>query len=393
MDQIELASIEQCTGCMACMVACKKKAISFTEEKVTLHTYPVIDHTVCIGCKKCVKSCPILNFETIKDCNSYNRPITYCGWHIDESVRSRSTSGGVGTALAEIAIKSGYKVVGAKFDNQWHLLHDIASKESDLIPFAGSKYLLSDIEKSLNESLLLLNKGVKIFFIGTPCQCEAIKTLVPHKQKRDLLTCSIICHGVNSPIVWQDFVGFLEKKNRSHLESYNFRSKKLGWGKLFIDYRFASGKRVEQKARYNLFHFWFGQHYIQRLSCFNCKFRTKRRYTDFIIGDFWGIEKIFPDLDIQKGVSALIANSEESKNFLKTCTNLKLIETNVEHTYSVLKGFTESQNEEVNEMEIKANMQFTKDYKQHSFESMSKLYPVPSLTKILFDYISSKLKD
>lgn len=392
MEQIKLASIKECTGCKACIVACKKNAISFVDNETTLHMYPKINISICVNCNRCVQSCPVLNFEAISKTKDDYVPKTYCGWHIDNKIRLQSTSGGVGSALAQTAITNGYCVIGAKFDNQWNLVHDIARTESELAQFVGSKYLLSDTGLALEEALAILNQGGKIFYIGTPCQCESIKRLVNPRHVQNLLTCSIICHGVNSPKVWHDFVQYIETKSHSKLKKYNFRSKKLGWGKLFINYSFANEKQIEQKARNNLFHVWFGQHYNQRLSCFNCKFRTIDRYTDFIIGDFWGIERIFPNLETSKGVSVLIVNSDRADLFIKLSNNLELIETDQWSTYSVLKGFTESQFSENKAREIEANLQFAKDYKEYTFEHMSELYPTPKLRDVLLDFLCSKFK-
>lgn len=392
MDQIRLAGIDQCTGCKACIVVCNKNAISFVDSDTTLHSYPEIDVSICVNCNRCVQSCPILSFEKISKITDGYSPRTYCGWHVDDNIRNLSTSGGVGTALAQTAIANGYCVVGAKFDHQWHLIHSVAKSELDLTHFVGSKYLLSDTETALDNALSILKKGGKVFYIGTPCQCEAIKSLANHQKKENLLTCSIICHGVNSPKVWQDFVRYIEAKNHSCLERYNFRSKKKGWGKLYVDYSFLNGKHVEQKARYNLFHVWFGKHYNQRISCFNCKFRTEKRYSDFVIGDFWGVEKVQPDLNTNKGVSVVIVNSERAQQFVTLSTNLKLIETDRVNTYSVLKGFIESQTQESKNREIETNLQFARDYKKNTFDRMVELYPAPKLTDVIIDFMCSKIR-
>lgn len=392
MEQIKLASVEECTGCMVCTASCNKGAISFVEKSNSLHTYPVIDTSVCVQCKKCISICPPLNFDkTINEANHY-KTRSYCAWHIDENIRRKATSGGVGSALAETAIKLGYRVVGASFDDKWNLSHKIAHNESEVANFAGSKYLLSEISQSLIESVNVLNNGEKIFFIGTPCQCEAIKNLTPISKKHNLLTCSIICHGVNSPIVWKDYVNYLENRYKSKLISYNFRSKKRGWGKMFIDYSFSNGKRIAQKARCNQFHVWFGYHYIQRLSCFNCKFRTKERFTDFVIGDFWGIERVLPDLNTYKGISVLIVNSGNADEFIKCCDNIKLVETNLDETYKVLKGFTETQSQDIKQKEILNNHKFAMDYRANSFHLMTKSYPVQTLLKVIIDCIFAKFK-
>ena len=52
---------------------------------------------------------------------------------------------------------------------------------------------------------------------------------------------------------------------------------------------------------------------INRPSCYFCKFATKRRISDFTIGDFWGIEKVDSNVNIENGVSLLTVNSNKGK--------------------------------------------------------------------------------
>ena len=91
-------------------------------------------------------------------------------------------------------------------------------------------------------------------------------------------------------------------------------------------------------------------------------------------------------------MSVLIVNSDRADLFVKLSNNLELIETDQWSTYSVLKGFTESQFSENIAREIEANLQFAKDYKEYTFEHMSELYPTPKLRDVLLDFLCSKFK-
>ena len=66
-----------------------------------------------------------------------------------------------------------------------------------------------------------------------------------------------------------------------------------------MSYSFENNERKDVPADRNIFHSWFGHHYMMRESCFRCPYRTISRYSDIVIGDFWGIESIEPNLDVE----------------------------------------------------------------------------------------------
>lgn len=381
---IQLAAHNTCTGCGACESVCKTNSISFVRKDDNLFSYPVINSDTCVECRMCEKVCPILNDSKFSNFT----PRYYCAWSNDEKIRSISTSGGVGTTLSKLAIDQGYYVCGAKFDDKWHLSHTITN--IDAFAFAGSKYLQSDIREAIRDMVKLLLQDKKVFFIGTPCQVEAVKNVIPDKKQDNLITCSIICHGVNSPVVWSDFVSYLEKKYHSKLVHYNFRSKDKGWGKLRIEFDFENGKHVSQEARKNLFHVWFGRHYIMRESCFNCKYRKIERYSDLVIGDFWGIEKVLPNLDPMKGCSVVIVETANGYNFISKSKDLCKIDVDAEKTVHALKGFlppTDERSIDKLEKERKKMMDFGLLYNRTLFTKMARKYHCPTFFDRVIAYI------
>lgn len=221
-------------------------------------------------------------------------------------------------------------------------------------------------------------------FIGTPCQADALKNCIPSRLIGNLILCEIICHGVNSPLVWNDYKRHLEEDHNSPITYYNFRSKSRGWGKLRVSYSFANGEKKEEPAYRNIFHSWFGRHYMMRESCFNCPYRTVSRYSDIVIGDFWGIENIEPTLDVKKGASVVIANTSRGETFLADC-NLTIKEINKNSALKVIKGYIDKTSNETKSMEIERMKQFEKDYKSYSFVEMYKtMYPLETpLQKII----------
>lgn len=373
LKEIKLASHDECTGCRACHDACPTSSISFQLQGI--HYYPQINEDTCIACGKCMKVCSPLQWELKKTDNAASMPQYYCAWNEDNVERCNATSGGVGGALAKHALELGWYVCGASFNGEWELSHIVSNENSILNKIRGSKYLQSNTEGIYREITNLLSKGEHVLFLGTPCQADGLRNIVPNKYSDSFLTCEIICHGVNSPVVWKDYKEFIEQEQGSQITKYNFRSKSKGWGELRVDYQFADGKKKDVPAYRNIYHTWFGQHYMLRESCFRCKYRTEERYSDIVIGDFWGINTIEPTLNVKDGASVLITNSSRAEEFIR---GAKLLLKEIENSKakSVLKGFVDKMPEEEKVLQIQRMKHFEEDYNCNSFEKLAfDLYP------------------
>lgn len=391
MKEIKLAEKNQCTGCGVCGSVCPQSCIQMSTID-TIHYYPILDSSKCVACGRCVSVCPSLHAETRFE-KTLSEPVEqtfYAAWHTDSEVKKTATSGGVASGLYQTALVLGYHICGAAFDNQWHLSHVLSTDSTDIDKFKGSKYLQSDTCSVYNEIVQMLKHDEKILFVGTPCQVDALCRVIPEDKRSHLITCAIICHGVNSPVVWEDFIHELQRKEKLKIVHYNFRSKVFGWGKLAIDYTLSNGKKKIQKASKNQFHYWFGKHYMLRPSCIKCSYRGVQRFADITIGDFWGIEKIMPNLDAKEGVSVLITSTTQGQSFLKSCKNLTLLECDPMETSNVLKGFLQKRSTSVLDAEIEKAEVFERQYVSNGYEFMAKKYKIPSKLSLFFDYFLKK---
>lgn len=88
---VKLASLEDCTGCASCMNACSKKCISMQVNKYGF-LQPVIDINSCVSCRKCEKSCPIINIDKFRS-NASIPPKVYSAILKDDADRFNSASG------------------------------------------------------------------------------------------------------------------------------------------------------------------------------------------------------------------------------------------------------------------------------------------------------------
>lgn len=389
---IKLTGHEHCTGCSACADICPTKSITMSDEG-RLFSYPQINYETCISCGRCMRVCPSINTPEV----SVFKQQYFAAWNKDDAERKTSTSGGVGVALAKAAASRAYVICGVRFDDEFKVVHSFAKSEADLEDFKGSKYVQSStvgIFASIND---YLKGGGKVLFIGTPCQVEAVKRFVPSSLSDQLLTCEIICHGVNSPKVWSDFVKNLQEDYKSVLKTYHFRSKSHGWQRtsgspnLRVFYTFDNGKVVDVPAWKNQFHYWFGQHYMLRPSCSHCMYRREQRCADLTIADFWGVQNVLPEADTFKGVSAVIASNEKGLDFIQKVENITLLSVDEEKTKQMLRGFVENKTEVAQRAEIEKALLFEQEYIAKGYCAMVKKYPHHTAISMFVHKVKCKL--
>ena len=121
----------------------------------------------------------------------------------------------------------------------------------------------------------------------------------------------LICHGVATPKLFAEYIGFLERTYNGKVTNFQFRDKTIcGWDDHIESFCINSHKYSSSKWRdlYNL-------NAINRLSCSNCKYALNRP-GDITFGDAWGIRKTAPDFYDNRGASVVIVNTEKGKELL-----------------------------------------------------------------------------
>lgn len=300
---------EFCIGCGACSSVCPVQCISFGRKDGQYA--PIIDKNSCIQCNKCEKVCVAHDLSSV----SFNRPIaSYYGYANDLEDRIESSSGGIFFAIAKKFILAGGVVVGASYnDDKSSVKHIIVSTIEGLNSVRGSKYVKSDIHCIFTEVENYLKRGIKVLFSGVPCQIGAIKMYLANKYE-NIFYCEIFCHGAPRSGIYESYIKWMNRKIGS-ITSFNFRSKKFGWSN--PSYEIIGDRRVvTERHSQNLYHLMFGYHVSLRDSCYNCQFRRNERCADISLGDFWGIENFYPEVETQKGISAIIVNNKKGKQLL-----------------------------------------------------------------------------
>ena len=125
------------------------------------------------------------------------------------------------------------------------------------------------------------------------------------KIRNRVIIVDLICHGAPSPGLWKNYAADLEKKCKDKIAKITFKDKKNGWMSPSV-YADIGGQEVSIEG----YSGWFYGGYSIRESCFQCPYTKIERNTDITIGDYWGVEKKYPDFFDPRGVSLLIIQSE-----------------------------------------------------------------------------------
>ena len=308
---ITITDKHNCCGCSACVQTCPKQCISFEEDEQGFR-YPLVDKGVCVDCGLCEKVCPVLN------AGEPRQPLeVYAAINPNEEIRRESSSGGIFTALAKAVLDEGGVVFGARFNDQWEVVHAYTESREGLAPFRGSKYVQSRVGETYRQAKAFLQQGRKVMYTGTPCQIAGLKRYLG-KEYDQLLTVDVVCHGVPSPLVWRDYLRDITANNLSQIASINFRDKSTGWKNYSVKISGKEGKDyVNESFRQNLFMQVFLKDLCLRPSCTNCAAKSGKSCSDLTIADYWGMED--PNWDDNKGTSLALVHSSQGQQSMDAC--------------------------------------------------------------------------
>lgn len=361
---IRIKDKKYCCGCSACVQRCPKQCISLYEDEEGF-LYPKVDVATCIDCGLCEKVCPVLN-------QSEERvPLeVYAAKNPNEEIRRESSSGGIFTLLAEQTIDAGGVVFGVRWNEHFEAVHAYTETKEGLAAFRGSKYVQSRVGDTFKQAELFLKQGRQVLYSGTPCQIAALKLFL-RKDYENLLLVDIICHGTPSPGVFRWYLSeelvqeaarqsgkkiqfrsslpissiakadALARELGFEIEDISFRDKRLGWKKysFVLSLRLLSkvtteGEKNTVSLSYshheNAFMRGFLSNIYLRPSCYACPAKTGKSGSDITLADYWGIQHLMPELDDDRGISALTVNNSKGGKAL-LATNAVLFKTSYDN--------------------------------------------------------------
>lgn len=300
---------QNCTGCYACYTICPRSCIIMDTDKEGFG-YPKVNEQRCIDCHLCEKGCPVL--KPIAEPAKKDLPISFAACSRNNAVRMQSSSGGIFSELAQAILGQGGVVFGAAFQDDFSVSHICVESVDELGKLRGSKYLQSRIGSTYKQAKNFLEKGRLVYFSGTPCQIEGLLSYLG-KEYDNLYTQDLICHGVPSPMVWEKYVKHREKEAASKAQKVSFRHKEDSWQKYFVRFDFKDGTSYIRDHSEDLYITGFLRDLSLRPSCYDCRFKTINRHADITLADFWGIEKICPEMNDDKGTSLVLIHSQKGK--------------------------------------------------------------------------------
>ena len=302
---IRITERQNCCGCSACASACPKHCITMRPDSEGF-LYPEVDMDSCIDCGLCEKVCnelhPFEKQEPLKVLAAINK---------DETVRLKSSSGGIFHILASRIIAEGGVVFGARFDEDWQVVIDYAEDMKGIEAFMGSKYVQARIGNAYKDAKRFLAEGRKVLFSGTPCQVAGLHQFLL-KPYDNLLTVDFVCHGTPSPKVWGMYLEEVAgaQKNVRRIE---FRNKKNGWKNYSFHLEHDKGELLSSYKQ-NPYMTAFLEDLILRPSCYGCKAKGGGSRSDITIADFWGIDSVFPDMNDDKGTGLVFINTPKGRD-------------------------------------------------------------------------------
>ncbi len=316
-----LATINTCTGCLACADVCPHGAIKIVQKWNLL--YPIINEDICVKCDLCSKTCPIVS--PLSKSFDIHKSKVVAAWCNVDSIRMNAASGGFCTAMSLDMIHKGGKVALCVWKkNKANFI--LTDNESEILQAANSKYVQSDASGIYKQVQKALSLGTSVLFIGHPCQVGGLKSFLRNKEYDNLTTIEFICSAPPSP----EAIEIQESVANGSLLKFRCKNSQYCWQN---DYNIVI-KNEEGCKLYNknegLFYPIFATLLTARYACMNCPYAKLNRYSDYIVGDFHG----YRIEGWEKGINLVICNTSEAYNKIKKVSNLSFEDSTLKRALS-----------------------------------------------------------
>lgn len=320
-----IKDLHDCCGCTACEFVCGHSAIQMLPDKEGF-LYPEINQDLCVDCGLCKKVCTFQNgYDTPQN---FEEPKAFAVRHKNLAELETSRSGGMFVAISDYVIENGGSVYGTGFTDGFRVIHKRAKSQLERNEFRGSKYVQSDLSDVFLQVKADLKAGLMVLFTSTPCHTSGLYAFLKNVNIEKLFVCDIICHGVPSPMIWNDYLSYIETKYKDQVTKVDFRDKECGWSAHSESFEFAKRKKIISQTYTHLFY----QNIMLRPACEHCKYTNLRRPSDITLADFWGWEKVSTTFNADnKGVSLVFVNTPKGETIFNLISDkIEYIESSLE---------------------------------------------------------------
>ena len=312
-----------CCGCGACINVCPRDALEYGRDEFGF-IVPEFRKDKCVDCGLCAKVCPAL----VERKNPV--PEAYAAMNRDTAVRMGSSSGGIFGALAGKVLAEGGIVYGCTMDELFRVFHTSVEKAEALPKVMRSKYVQSDMGFIFRDVRDQLKAGRKVLFSGTPCQVSALNNFLAGMNAENLETVDIVCHGVPSQAIFDDYLAVLGRKH-GVIREYWFHAKKSVKNGMNSYFAFR-GDRMRKPLIMNWtedsYNFYYMKSCTYREICYQCRYADKRRVSDITLCDYWHWNEHHSEFDPEDTVSGVIVSTEKGRRMLEAVSgNLTLFPT------------------------------------------------------------------
>ena len=302
--------MKQCTGCAVCSYICPQKCIKMKKDREHF-IVPIVDKKECVNCDLCNKICPVNNKKienSTHDC--------YIAQLKNKDKLKECASGGAFLGIAEYIIELNGKVFGVSYNNN-KLDYEMVDTKEELYKILNSKYFQCELSKDNYKQIVKCSENSIILVSGTPCMISAIKN-IPKLKANNVYFLEILCKGVPNDFVVKKYDEEKEKIFGKKIDKHIFRSKDKYVGKNYLNkYILEDGTTKYYIGEEDSLSLSFQRQIFLRNSCYDCKYSGKERVADFTVGDYWKNDCNNENIDLKKGISVILCNTEKSASLMR----------------------------------------------------------------------------
>lgn len=322
----------KCTSCGNCSAVCPKNAITFELEKRTGIVRPCLDRDKCINCGICVKNCPVNKALLPTKGFLGNILSSFVGYSTDETIRFKSTSGGILTSaliyLLQNSLVDKVLVVSFNENSPLSVSANFTDDVSKVVNACGSKYQVVNINSELKT---VLNENKKFAFVGLPCHLRALEIFLennPVSAKKILYKFSLCCsHNVSNNVF--DYVLHKLKLHKTDINSFIYRGD--GWPE-YLKFKLSNEKSI--KFSKDLWNNLFLSFFYTPKHCFNC-YDLCGETSDISFADAWLDEYCQKE---SSGFSLIFPHTKSGQDLIEKMSEQKIIEIKSHSVSDVLKA-------------------------------------------------------